>query len=81
MANLETSTGIQDHRVVSREEWIAARKELLGKEKQFTVSADVTYTTVCGVADLPCSKARTPSNRVHIPWKRNGTFSVKEAAQ
>ncbi len=37
---LETSTGIQDHKVVSQEEWIAARKELLGKEKQFTHERD-----------------------------------------
>src|SRR5229473_5543494 len=40
MANLETSTGIRDHKVVSQEEWIAARKELLGKEKQFTQERD-----------------------------------------
>ena len=31
-----TSTGIQDHPVVSREQWLAARKALLAKEKEFT---------------------------------------------
>jgi predicted dithiol-disulfide oxidoreductase (DUF899 family) len=28
--------GIENHRTVSRDEWLAARKELLEKEKQFT---------------------------------------------
>jgi predicted dithiol-disulfide oxidoreductase (DUF899 family) len=36
MAKLQTSTGLQDHRVVSQNEWIAARKELLTKEKGST---------------------------------------------
>jgi predicted dithiol-disulfide oxidoreductase (DUF899 family) len=40
MANLETSTGIKDHKVVSLEEWTAARKELLAKEKRFTSERD-----------------------------------------
>src|SRR6266498_1138424 len=40
MANLETSTGTKDHKVVSLEEWIAARKELLAKEKRFTRERD-----------------------------------------
>lgn len=40
MANLETSSGVKDHRVVSLEEWIAARKELLAKEKRFTRERD-----------------------------------------
>ena len=40
MANLETSTGVKDHKVVSPEEWIAARKELLAKEKRFTRERD-----------------------------------------
>ena len=40
MANLETSTGIKDHKVVSLEEWTAARKELLAKEKRFTHERD-----------------------------------------
>jgi predicted dithiol-disulfide oxidoreductase (DUF899 family) len=33
---IKTSTGIQDFNVVSSEEWIQARKDLLRKEKEFT---------------------------------------------
>ena len=36
MATLRTSTEMQEHEVVSPEEWIASRKELLQKEKEFT---------------------------------------------
>jgi predicted dithiol-disulfide oxidoreductase (DUF899 family) len=36
MAKLSTSTGIQDHKVVSPNEWLATRKELLRREKEFT---------------------------------------------
>src|ERR1700722_5055136 len=36
MATQLTSAGIQDHKVVSPNEWIAARKQLLQKEKEFT---------------------------------------------
>ncbi len=36
MTTLTTSTGIQDHEVVSPKEWIASRKEFLQKEKEFT---------------------------------------------
>ncbi len=31
-----TKSNVEQHRVVSREEWLAARKELLKKEKEFT---------------------------------------------
>ena len=31
---------MQDHDVVSREEWIKARKQLLAKEKEFTRQRD-----------------------------------------
>ena len=33
-------SAVQDHAVVSREEWLAARKALLAKEKQFTRQRD-----------------------------------------
>jgi predicted dithiol-disulfide oxidoreductase (DUF899 family) len=36
MTTLATSTGVQNHEVVSPKEWIASRKELLHKEKEFT---------------------------------------------
>ncbi|MFZ0322014.1 MAG: thioredoxin family protein [Candidatus Sulfotelmatobacter sp.] len=35
MTTLATSTGIQEHEVVSSKEWIASRKDLLRKEKEF----------------------------------------------
>jgi predicted dithiol-disulfide oxidoreductase (DUF899 family) len=34
MQNIETSHGTEDHNIVSPEEWLAARKELLKKEKE-----------------------------------------------
>jgi predicted dithiol-disulfide oxidoreductase (DUF899 family) len=36
MATVLTSTGTQEHKVVSPKEWITSRKELLQKEKEFT---------------------------------------------
>lgn len=36
MTTLATSTGIQDHEVVSPKEWLASRKDLLQQEKEFT---------------------------------------------
>ena len=36
MAELLTSTGTENHQVVSPEEWLASRKQLLRKEKEFT---------------------------------------------
>ena len=40
MATQLTSTGIQEHEVVSPKEWIAIRKELLRKEKEFNKQRD-----------------------------------------
>jgi predicted dithiol-disulfide oxidoreductase (DUF899 family) len=40
MTTVATSTGIQGHEVVSPREWIAIRKELLRKEKEFTKLRD-----------------------------------------
>jgi predicted dithiol-disulfide oxidoreductase (DUF899 family) len=40
MTTLTTSTGIQNHEVVSPQQWIARRKELLRKEKEFTKLRD-----------------------------------------
>jgi predicted dithiol-disulfide oxidoreductase (DUF899 family) len=36
MAKLKTRDGIKEHKVVSQKEWLAARKELLAKEKKFS---------------------------------------------
>src|SRR5215467_1970536 len=40
MAILRTHTGTNDHKVVSRDEWLATRSELLRKEKDFTRQRD-----------------------------------------
>jgi predicted dithiol-disulfide oxidoreductase (DUF899 family) len=40
MTTLTTSTGVQNHEVVSPREWIGRRKELLRKEKEFTKLRD-----------------------------------------
>ena len=40
MAELTVKNAIEDHQVVSNAEWLAARKELLRKEKEFTRQRD-----------------------------------------
>jgi predicted dithiol-disulfide oxidoreductase (DUF899 family) len=40
MPKTKTTDGIKDHQVVSREEWIVARKKLLGAEKDLTRRSD-----------------------------------------
>jgi len=40
MAELTVKNAIEDHKVVSSGEWLAARKELLRKEKEFTRHRD-----------------------------------------
>ncbi len=40
MTTLATSTGVREHEVVSPKEWIASRKDLLRKEKEFTKLRD-----------------------------------------
>jgi predicted dithiol-disulfide oxidoreductase (DUF899 family) len=40
MATLRTGTGTQEHKVVSSKEWIASRKDLLRKEKEFSKLRD-----------------------------------------
>ena len=40
MTTLTTSTAIQDHSVVTPQQWIASRKELLRKEKEFSKLRD-----------------------------------------
>jgi len=39
-ADVASQTEIKDHRVVSAEEWVAARTALLAKEKEFTQLRD-----------------------------------------
>ena len=36
MAELTVKNGIEDHRIGSNAEWLAARRELLREEKEFT---------------------------------------------
>ena len=40
MAKLKTRTGIKEHRVVRRKDWLAARTAFLAKEKKFTKLGD-----------------------------------------
>src|SRR5438128_10983966 len=40
MTKIKTVRGIEDHKVVSQKEWLAARKKLLLKEKKFSRSRD-----------------------------------------
>ncbi|HZS47491.1 MAG TPA: thioredoxin family protein [Blastocatellia bacterium] len=40
MATQHTGTGMQEHKIVSQEEWLEARKALLKKEKEFTRQRD-----------------------------------------
>jgi predicted dithiol-disulfide oxidoreductase (DUF899 family) len=40
MPSIKTARGIEDRKVVSQEEWVAARKELLQAEKEFTKRGD-----------------------------------------
>src|SRR6478736_619636 len=40
MAELTIKNSLEDHQVVSSAEWLAARKELLRKEKEFTRQRD-----------------------------------------
>src|SRR3954451_21334920 len=40
MAELTVQNAIEDHQIVSSAEWLAARKELLRKEKEFTRQRD-----------------------------------------
>ena len=40
MPKIKTADGIEDHKVVSREEWVAARKKLLAAEKELTHRSD-----------------------------------------
>ena len=41
MPEIQTANGMVNHTVVSREEWVEARKELLKAEKEFTRQGDV----------------------------------------
>jgi predicted dithiol-disulfide oxidoreductase (DUF899 family) len=36
----EVMTSLKDHKIVSKEEWIEARKDLLKKKKEFTTLRD-----------------------------------------
>ncbi len=40
MATINTFAGVQNHKVVTEKEWLAARKRLLVKEKQFSKARD-----------------------------------------
>lgn len=40
MAKLKTRDGVKEHKVVSKKEWVKARKQLLVKEKKFSKARD-----------------------------------------
>ena len=65
MANLGV---IEDHKVVSQEEWIAARKELLGKERLFTHERDKHSGAVAKVPRM--------SSGLRCDWKRSRVFAI-----
>jgi predicted dithiol-disulfide oxidoreductase (DUF899 family) len=54
---------LQDHRVVSREEWLVARKELLAREKELTRLRDV----------ISAERRRLPWVRVEKPYRFDTT--------
>src|SRR6267154_5758779 len=53
MLELITKNAIEDHQIVSGGEWLAARKELLRKEKEFTRQRDQLSELR---RELPCVK-------------------------
>jgi predicted dithiol-disulfide oxidoreductase (DUF899 family) len=59
------------HRVVSREDWLAARKELLAKEKAFTRKRD----------DLARERRELPWVRVDKPYAFDGPLGQESLAQ
>ena len=67
MATLLTSTGTQEHEVVSPKEWTAKRKELLRKEKEFTRLRD----------ELSRQRRELPWKR----WKRNMFLTLLPASR
>jgi predicted dithiol-disulfide oxidoreductase (DUF899 family) len=62
MTTLATSTGIQEHEVVSPEQWTASRKELLRKEKEFTKLRD----------ELSCQRRELPWEKVETKYVFDG---------
>ena len=51
-----------DHKVVSKEDWVDARKVLLGKEKEFTRLRD----------ELSAERRRLPWNRIEKDYSFDG---------
>jgi predicted dithiol-disulfide oxidoreductase (DUF899 family) len=67
----DRSTPIQDHPVVSREEWLSARKAFLAKEKEFTRLRD----------DLSRQRRELPWVKVERPYAFDGPRGKETLAQ
>jgi Bacterial protein of unknown function (DUF899) len=66
--------------VVSREEWLAARKELLAKEKEATRARDALNAERRGLPMVEVEKesTRSPWGWKPAPTRPSGTVSLRE---
>ena len=69
-----TEAGMGDPQVVSRDEWLAARRQLLAREKEFTRQRDA----------LNAERRRLPMTEIDKQYAfegRNGKASLREACR